>query len=212
MATPVIPVITLGIGAYLAWFGVHYWDSDTKWPTDPVKAVLTGKPLPVPSGQMTAADVATEVGSDGTGGPTGTTPGSVTGGTANGDAIANDALKYVGQGYTFGGPSSPGKWDCSSFANYVIGHDMGLPIPGGSWATVCNNGSSHGPATPSWMLFGTPVNYGSEQPGDLLVTAEHMGIVIGGGKMVSAQDPQLGTGIGGYTSGFPGGQPVVRRV
>lgn len=212
MATPVIPVLTLGIGAYLAWFGVHYWDTTTKWPTDPVKAVLQGKPLPVPSGQMTAADVATEVGSDGTGGAAGTTTGAVTGGSASGNAIANDALKYQGEGYIYGGPSQPGKWDCSSFANYVVGHDIGLPIPGGTWAAVCANGNSHGPATPSWMLFGTPVNYGSEQPGDLLVTAEHMGIVIGGGKMISAQDPALGTGVGGYTSGFPGGRPVVRRV
>lgn len=62
MATPVIPVITLGIGAYLTWFGVHYWDSDTKWPTDPVKDVLTGKPLPVPSGQTPATEVASAVG------------------------------------------------------------------------------------------------------------------------------------------------------
>ena len=33
-------------GAYLAWFGVHYWRTDVTWPSDPVKAVLTGKPLP----------------------------------------------------------------------------------------------------------------------------------------------------------------------
>ena len=31
---------------YLTWFGVHYWRSDMKYPTDPVKAVLQGKPLP----------------------------------------------------------------------------------------------------------------------------------------------------------------------
>jgi hypothetical protein len=52
---PLIPVVLIGIGAYLCWFGIHYWDSDTKWPTDPVKAVLTGKPLPAPSGETPAA-------------------------------------------------------------------------------------------------------------------------------------------------------------
>jgi hypothetical protein len=52
---PVIPVILIGIGAYLAWFGIHYWDSTTKWPTDPLKAALTGKALPAPSGQTPAA-------------------------------------------------------------------------------------------------------------------------------------------------------------
>lgn len=58
---PVIPVVLLGAGAYLAWFAVHYWGSDTKWPTDPVKDVLQGKPLPTPSGQTTAATVASQV-------------------------------------------------------------------------------------------------------------------------------------------------------
>jgi hypothetical protein len=52
---PIIPIILIGIGAYLAWFAIHYWDSSTKWPTDPVKAVLTGKPLPTSSGQTPAA-------------------------------------------------------------------------------------------------------------------------------------------------------------
>jgi hypothetical protein len=45
---PVLPVLIMSIGAYLAWFGVRYWRSDTAWPSDPVKAVLTGKKLPTP--------------------------------------------------------------------------------------------------------------------------------------------------------------------
>lgn len=59
---PVVPVVILGIGAYLVWFGVHYWDSDTKYPTDPLKAVLTGKALPAPSGQTPASSVAVAAG------------------------------------------------------------------------------------------------------------------------------------------------------
>lgn len=58
---PVIPVAVIGIGAYLAWFGVHYWGSDTKWPSDPVKDVLQGKGLPAPAGQKSAAAVAAQV-------------------------------------------------------------------------------------------------------------------------------------------------------
>lgn len=42
----VIPLVMVGVGAYLVWFGVHYWRTDVTWPSDPVKAVLTGKPLP----------------------------------------------------------------------------------------------------------------------------------------------------------------------
>ena len=191
--------------------------SDTKWPTDPVKAVLTGNPLPVPSGQTSAASIAAGVEAANAANPNSASSNPAAGlpaavGGAIGDIIADDAKKYIGQGYIFGGPSQPGKWDCSSFVNYVIGHDEGLAIPGGSWALVCSNGNAHGPATTSWMLFGTGINYGKEQPGDLVVSVEHMGIVIGGGQMVSAQDPQLGTGIGSYQSGFPGGTPIVRRV
>jgi len=58
---PVIPVILIGAGFYLAWFGIHYWGSTTKWPTDPVKAVLTGKPVPAAEGNETTAVIAAEI-------------------------------------------------------------------------------------------------------------------------------------------------------
>ena len=51
---PVVPVFLIGTGMYLAWFGVHYWRADVKWPTDPVKAVLQGKSLPPRTGTPTA--------------------------------------------------------------------------------------------------------------------------------------------------------------
>lgn len=44
---PIVPIILIGIGGYLAWFGVRYWRSQSViWPSDPIKAVLQGKPLP----------------------------------------------------------------------------------------------------------------------------------------------------------------------
>jgi hypothetical protein len=58
---PVLPVILAGIGAYLAWFAVHYWRAEVKWPTDPVKSVLTGKALPAPSGKTSAAAIEASV-------------------------------------------------------------------------------------------------------------------------------------------------------
>lgn len=45
-------------GAYLAWFGIHYWASDTKWPSDPVKSVLQGKGVPAPTGKTSAVQTA----------------------------------------------------------------------------------------------------------------------------------------------------------
>lgn len=55
---PVIPVVIVGIGMYLAWFGVHYWRSDVKYPTDPLKAVLQGQGLPSNAGTPTADEAA----------------------------------------------------------------------------------------------------------------------------------------------------------
>jgi cell wall-associated NlpC family hydrolase len=207
---PVIPVVLIGIGMYLAWFAVHYWGSDTKYPTDPLKAVLQGKPLPDATGQTPAAAIAGSIGSQAGGG--GQAAGIIPG-AASGNAISADAMRYVGQGYVWGGRADrPGDWDCSSFASYVLGHDLGLALPGGKWGDPGFPPASHGPTTLNYLLFGQPVNLGDAQPGDLVVSTVHMGIVIGGGKMISAQDPQLGTGVAGYLSGFPGGTPHVRRV
>lgn len=56
VSAPVIPLLLIGIGGYLAWFGIHYWRSDLKWPSDPVKSVLQGKGLP--AAQAPAAESA----------------------------------------------------------------------------------------------------------------------------------------------------------
>jgi len=58
---PIVPLGLIIIGAYLTWFGVHYWSSDTKWPTDPVKSVLQGNGVPSPSGAVTTAQLAADV-------------------------------------------------------------------------------------------------------------------------------------------------------
>lgn len=61
-SAPVIPLVILGTGLYLTWFGVHYWRSDQKYPTSPLKDVLQGRPLPaasppVPYAAQLTADV-----------------------------------------------------------------------------------------------------------------------------------------------------------
>lgn len=43
---PVIPVLLIALGGYFAWFGVHYFRQDEKWPSDPIKAALQGKGIP----------------------------------------------------------------------------------------------------------------------------------------------------------------------
>jgi cell wall-associated NlpC family hydrolase len=187
-------------GGVLVWAGIKGYSVPAT-----VQSLITGKSpagqpvtAPVPVAAEIAAAAAAASGSVTLGNP------PVTGAGASGAAA--DAQRYIGQGYTFGGPSSPGKWDCSSFANYVYGHDLGLMIPGGTWAKVTANGTQHGPATGSWITFGTGVPAASAQPGDAVVWLTHMGIYIGGGQMVSALNHSLGTRQTTVAGGAPGGE------
>lgn len=124
-------------------------------------------------------------------------------------SIASDAVQYQGHAYRYGG--APGRdgsapWDCSSFCNWVISHDLNLPWPGpGQY-----DGTSHGPPTGVWgpwfIARGMSVKGGiaSAQAGDVVVWAAHMGICTGPNQMVSALDPADGTKvtpIQGYGNG-----------
>lgn len=209
----VLPVGLLIIGAYLAWFGVHYWRSDTKWPTDPIKALLSGGELPEAAATSDAAEAATFT-SYWTGGTTGGTPGEApaAGGSS---AIAQDALKYVGAGYVYGGNASQvGHWDCSSFVSFVLGHDLGLPLPGGRWGDPGFPPHAHGPTTSNYLLWGTPLNRSQVQPGDLVVWPTHMGIALSQTDLVAARTTASGTGTSNIdaTSASINESPHFRRV
>jgi peptidoglycan DL-endopeptidase CwlO len=137
---------------------------------------------------------------------------SATAPSTTGSAIANAALKYQGHCYLYGGApgiSGTGCWDCSSFVNWVVGHDLGLAIPG--YAAGTYNGTVHGPATGSWMLFGNAVSASDAVAGDIVVGPTHMGIVTGPGEYVSAHDPAEGTSVASI-SGFPDPVKFYRRL
>src|SRR5512140_1200591 len=95
---PLVPVALIAAGGYLMWFGVHYWRQDIKWPSDPVKAILTGKGLPAavpvtPVHDELAAAIASG----------GAAAGPAIVGGATGNAISDAAMKYNGlPGYVFG--------------------------------------------------------------------------------------------------------------
>lgn len=139
----------------------------------------------------------------------------------SGPAIAAAALRYNGQGYVYGGTGArPGDWDCSSFFSFVVGHDLGMTLPGGTWAQVTANGTVHGPVVLTYSTWGGAVNVpaASMAPGDMvcwpgLGTGGHMGIVTGYNQMISALDSTQGTlvtPIDGY--GPSGITPVFRRL
>ena len=200
-----------GVGAYLAWFSIHYWRDADPWPTGPIRAVLTGGAMPTPSrvqraklteygtepslsdelGDLDAAQAdATSAAAAGAGGGT-----AAAGAKGTAAAAVADALSYVGHCYLYGGPSNAADcWDCSSFMSWVLGHDEGMTLPGGSWATATANGTAHGDASDAFLSYGSAVT-GAVEPGDLLVYgAEHIGMAVSATEMVSAEDEALGTG------------------
>lgn len=103
-----------------------------------------------------------------------------------GDAsgISNFALQFVGTPYVWGG-NAPGGFDCSGFTQYVVANTVGIDI---------------GQGTHGQPGFGTWVDYGAWQPGDLVFFANtygpgvtHVGIYIGNGEFVHAEN--YGTGV-----------------
>jgi cell wall-associated NlpC family hydrolase len=138
-----------------------------------------------------------------------------------GTDIAQDAMRYQGQPYTYGGRADhPGDWDCSSFVSYVLGHDLGLILPGGGrYGSSGYPPSAHGPVVSTYAAWNGATTLPAGQPpatGDLCVwnglgPLGHIGIATDPAHMVSALDHESGTvhtPIQGYG---PAGVKVVYR-
>jgi cell wall-associated NlpC family hydrolase len=176
-----VALSSVSIGAILLWSGVKGWNV-----TRTVGEILSGSaPKGTDENALISADSAASVGFT----------------TSN---VANYALQYQGHAYSYGG--APGKngqspWDCSSFVNWVYSK-TGHAIPGYSAGQY--DGSVHGPPTGAWLGWMTHISQSQAQAGDLVVSATHMGIVLGPNQMVSALNSRLGTKItpiAGYFSG-----------
>lgn len=217
---PIIPAALIALGAYLCWFGVHYWRSDVGMPSAPIKAILTGQPLPdnkPPDAKFLGRLITASYDTTGGGGGGGGDSSGGGGGTLSGPnpQIATAALKYLGAGYSFGGRADkPGNWDCSSFVSYVLGHDLGLPLPGGKWGDAGFPPHAHGPTASRYKLYGTGINRGQVGAGDIVAWNTHCGIAVDGTKIVSARTPAEGVGVSTIdgTSRSIGETPVFRRV
>jgi cell wall-associated NlpC family hydrolase len=89
-----------------------------------------------------------------------------------GNAVLEEAAKYVGIPYRVGG-STPAGFDCSGFVQYVFAA-LGVSLPRTS------SGYYH---------VGTRVSAADAQPGDLIVSSGHVGIYAGGGTQIDSPRP-----------------------
>ena len=92
--------------------------------------------------------------------------------SANGSAIAEIALRYVGVPYRSGG-TTPEGFDCSGFTSYVFGQ-AGISLPRTS-------GAQKG--------AGTVVSRADAQAGDLIWSPGHISIYLGDGMQIDAPRP-----------------------
>lgn len=100
-----------------------------------------------------------------------------------GQKLADYALSYVGCPYVYGG-TSPSGFDCSGFVQYV----------------ARNNGITIQRTATAQLQNGTYVARSDLKPGDLVFfgygsTASHVGMYIGDGKFVHAQNSSTGVVI-----------------
>lgn len=109
-------------------------------------------------------------------------------GTASFSALMNEAQKHLGKPYSWGG-NGPSSFDCSGYTKYVFAK-QGISIPRTS-------GSQYAAST--------KISASQAQPGDLVFFdygsgIAHVGIYIGGGQMINAQND--GVKIDNVTSGY----------
>ena len=101
-------------------------------------------------------------------------------------AAVNYALAQVGDAYVYGA-AGPSAFDCSGLT-MMAWAQAGVGLPHSSSAQ---------------MGSGTPVSSSSLQPGDLVFyysPVSHVGIYIGGGRIVHAANPSSGVQVAGVFS------------
>lgn len=109
--------------------------------------------------------------------------------TANYSSAIQAGYSVIGTPYVWAG-KGPGGFDCSGFVSWAYGK-AGKSLPS---------------STAGMRGVGTKVSYGNIKPGDLVFfntykTDGHVGIYIGGGKFIGAQN-STGVAVADMTSGY----------
>ncbi len=112
-----------------------------------------------------------------------------------GSALVNYAMRYKGYPYVWA-THGPASFDCSGFTYWVVLNVTGKNIGWGTWTQVS---------------AGTPVSKANLQPGDLVFfqntyTAglSHVGLYIGNGQFIHAQNEETGVVISDLNSSYYG--------
>ena len=98
---------------------------------------------------------------------------------SNGQAIVDYACQFIGNPYVWGGTSLTDGADCSGFVQSVFAH-FGISLPRTTYDQI---------------NAGVEVSYDQAMPGDLICYDGPIGIYIGNGQIVNAQNPEQGIGI-----------------
>jgi len=113
----------------------------------------------------------------------------------NSEAIVGFAMSYVGYSYYPGG-TTPAGFDCSGFTYFVMLNALGINI---------------GPALSNQPWMGAWVDYGNWLPGDLIFFQNtyqeglsHVGIYIGDGLIVHAENEGTGVTVSSIYSDYYG--------
>ncbi len=122
------------------------------------------------------------------------TPGAASdGNAAAGQQVANYALQYVGYPYV-DAAEGPNAFDCSGFTMFVIQHTLGLNITHDMFVQYD---------------MGQKIDRSDLQPGDLVFFQNtfrpglsHVGIYIGKGQFVDAENPQTGVVVSDLNSDY----------
>lgn len=117
--------------------------------------------------------------------------------SSTGQQMVDFAIQYHGYPYVWAG-NTPSGFDCSGFTQYVVQNVLGYDI-------------TH--STDLQAGYGTSVAWGEWQPGDLLFFVgtggggyiSHVGIYIGDGQMIHAENPGTGVVISSVYSAYYSG-------
>lgn len=102
-------------------------------------------------------------------------PAPVSSAPVSASGISGTAMSLVGMPYVFGA-TGPSAFDCSGLVQYVFSL----------------NGKSVPRVAEAQGMAAAPISPANMQPGDIVWTSFHIGIYVGGGKMVHASSPTTG--------------------